>query len=151
MALLDWIAKPNELATEVDEPIYIEFTAIEELLFYHPTPPSNGVCKLKLALNDAGTHVVVEELSGNWNPKWLKILDGLEFSEVVVRGVTMLEDNNRQPVKFGVSEWQVVNWRIVETQNGAGQKIFQELLSWENAKGDKSFSSYAWLPYKPST
>ncbi|MDA0977382.1 MAG: hypothetical protein O3B72_02390 [Proteobacteria bacterium] len=145
MALSDWVAKPGEEPTEVIEPIYIQRNAIQELLFYHPTTPSNGACRLKLV--DKGGQGAVEVVGRNWNSQWHKQLEALRFDVVNGPDGEYLEDANIQPFKFGASEWQVTRWQIVETVNASSQKIFQELIDWKDREGRISFSTYAWLPY----
>lgn len=147
--LKDWVAGPNHLPTEVKEPIYIDYHAIPELIFYHPTAPAIGACEFRLVADPTNTFAICQLEPSNWNPQWSILVSGLKLRlEQDVHNIEILIDKNTQPVKLGPSEWQAVEWKIAQSQDANGANIFQELISWKNKDGDTAFSSYGWLPYK---
>lgn len=147
-----WVAKEEDLPTEVIEPIYIQYPMVEELMFYHPTPPNSGIgpCKFRLIKDedDQGPYARVELHGGNWNPTFARLLVSLKLRVADLDGREVLRATDIPGVPMGKSNWVATAWQIAKTQNASGQIMFQDVISWADRDGNTCISSYGWQPYK---
>ncbi len=157
-ALDNWVVKAgsDEHTMVVTAPI-IDAIARGDLLEYHPTDLTRGVCNFRLRADPSGQFAVVEvvEPERNWTDKFIAVLKTLQL-RVVNAGLPnehLLDDRVPQGDANDMSGWKVTKWTIWRTR-WDGHMDPPELteltdrIEWTNAEGRVAASSYIWKPYK---
>lgn len=149
-----WVAHDGQAATEVKEPCYIEYTAIDDLHFYHPGygGPLPFTFKHVADRDTSGERkafVRAVELSHNWDQKMAQVMYALKLYPTKVGDYDVLVDNEignvNTPEMHG---WKVIKWTVVKSRDSHLALVHQDLIEW--SKDDVlARSMFSWRPYEP--
>ncbi len=151
--LKPFVAQPDDHATEIVEPLYVDWREAATLAAWHPQEIGADPYRFKhVAYRDkSGKEVVkVQDFEGDWDNGMREVMKKLRFYHHPQDGDVPEHLAHTSPaLPFG--NWTVTRWIVTITSDfTTNRKIHQDVVTWKKANSEEEFISVmSWLPYRP--